>query len=348
MAARALTVNDLLHQLSREGQTESTGSFKLDPRQAHQKLAEFQFPDKHFYVLKFLQSAVAGGATWVRVDANARQVKMSHDGRAIPSQAVPELMGYILDERANPEQRYLKSAAAGVHGSLAVAARQVSIKSWDGQSGFHHSWEAGGWSQETWNGKSGQRETQFILQRPLTEVLRGWGRLANFPIFDFLFRKANSYEGELLTIYNRGIYVPAPLALNGKILEASFGTAKGNSRHLIEAHYPAEEGRPASLEMPPESQAAKFLYQKPATGTRCRCWLALETRKSPIARITYVDDGVTICQKEYDFACPGVVGVYSAEELKKDLTGFQLVSDHNHDQHLTWLREQVRELQRGL
>ena len=56
-----LEVDDLLSQLSNEGQLQSSGSFTVDLSRAKEKLARYVFEDPFYYILKLVQAAVAGG-----------------------------------------------------------------------------------------------------------------------------------------------------------------------------------------------------------------------------------------------------------------------------------------------
>ena len=59
--ADILEVEDLLSQLTAEGQLQSSGAFTVDLSRAKDKLARFQFEDPFYYILKLVQAAVAEG-----------------------------------------------------------------------------------------------------------------------------------------------------------------------------------------------------------------------------------------------------------------------------------------------
>lgn len=58
---------DVLRNITSEGSLESSGSFTLDANRMESKLAQHQLPTCDHYMLKFVQSAVAAGASEIRL-----------------------------------------------------------------------------------------------------------------------------------------------------------------------------------------------------------------------------------------------------------------------------------------
>ena len=53
-----LQVEDLLGELTREGQLQSSGRFTIDISKAKEKLAQFQFADPFCYILQLVQGSL--------------------------------------------------------------------------------------------------------------------------------------------------------------------------------------------------------------------------------------------------------------------------------------------------
>lgn len=379
---RVLEIGDLLQSLASEGRVDSTGGFSLDPKKALEKLQERRFENPFFYVLKLVQSAVSGGARRVDIEANSQAVKLRYDGCGLEADSMMELFGFLLDETGRREIRHLKHLAAGVHGSLAVSPRRLEVESWDGEQGFRHKWSAGGWRNETFSSK-GEPAIAFHLSRQVGQVLAGWRSIANSDIWDLLQRNRSTMEREQAVVFDRCVYAPVSLSLNGRPLEAAgFGQprfpgyeihedanpresrapwfvqvrnreayvegAVHCSHHLIETYLPVEDGSLASLARPAQSHATVCLDQVGGSGQRCRAWLALESALRPRSRITYVEDGVLINQLSPELNCPGVVGVISCEHLTKDVSGFKLVENQAFEEHLELLRAEAQKLRQAL
>lgn len=370
----------MLKSLRSQGREESSGVFSLAPEKALEKFKGFRFPKDDFYILKVIQSAVAAGAQTIEASCTPMGVALGHDGRPLETDSVPGLLSFLFDSSGSRKVRDLHHLAAGVVGSLAVAPRALSIESWDGQAGYCHRWGAGSWLTEKLS-QSPEWAVRFRLARPVGEVVGQWYHLAYSDVFDLLTRSPKVKYREESAIYDRCVYLPLKFRINGRPVQAThFGkprfpgyvshqdSSPGETRapwiylmkkhqyyiegavhkkhHLVEVHYGAAPGERASLAIPPSD--ATYFETRATVGQRCRAWLAIEADLKPGARITYVDDGVTICQKRYDLGCLGLVGVFSAEHLTKDLTGFGLVEDERYQDHLEWLRAQVGELRESL
>ncbi|MCA9795290.1 MAG: hypothetical protein KC910_25955, partial [Candidatus Eremiobacteraeota bacterium] len=300
---RVLEIGDLLQALATEGRVESKGEFSLDPKKALEKLKDSRFENPYFYVLRLVQSAVSGGARRVEVEANSQSVTLRYDGLGLEADSMIELFGFVLDETGRREIRHLKHLAEGVHGSLAVKPRRLQVESWDGQQGFRHKWSAGGWSNEKFASKA-ESGVVFQLSRQVGQVLAGWHYLASSDLWDLFQRNRSTMEREQAVVFDRCVYAPVVLTLNGRPLEsAGFGQPRfpgyqieedanpGESRapwfvqvrnreayvegaihcshHLIETYLPAETGTLSSLVRPLESQATVCLDQV-GPGGRCR------------------------------------------------------------------------------
>ncbi len=351
-----VTLENLLEDLHDDGETESSGVFTLDPKKAREKLQNFAFVSPDDYLPKLVQAGVAAGASQIEVEVNASIVELLFRDLYFEKDQVQGLMNYLLVENCPPEWRPLRHLAAGLRGSLAVEPGLVWWESWSDGKGYQRRW-----SDQDWNLKELERsEQQGRFSR--FHLVRQAGKRFRLA-FSSLFQ---SKEHERPGLLRRCAYLAQPLTLNGEpIKRAEFGRPRypgyrieldenpGESRPppylasdqlvegLIDKHhhlaevYPTDD-RPTSLIQPPHSQATL----KTLTGGPCRAWLGLEAQLEKTARITYIEDGVVLETRELELGIPGLVGIYSAEGLPKDLTGFSLVEGEAYRAHLDWLRQQ--------
>lgn len=126
-------VDEFLEALRTQGETESTGQFTLDVRKALEKLQEYQFTDKHHYILSLVASAVAGGATFVELDSRMGVLVLSYDGQPHELSELRNIYGTIFAQQT-PETAYLRELAIGLHGAGAVRPER-SLVSWDSAKG---------------------------------------------------------------------------------------------------------------------------------------------------------------------------------------------------------------------
>lgn len=351
--SRAFSLNDLMEDLSDDGVRDSSGVFTLDPKEAERKLATFALANPQDYILKLVQAAVAAGAGAVEVEARTGEVEVRWDGPGLAAHSLPGLMGHLLSAGCPPETRHLRHLAAGLRGSVGVKPRSLRVESGSGGGGFRRSWDGDGWKDEPLP----QREsslTQVYLARDLGSIFSEWG--AELGAMVRGRRNRNHEEEALLAACG---YLPVPISINEELVpRASFGQARYPTYKIEEDEFPGECRPPGYLvasdqdsyvegkvhrrhhlietqlvvgrgSLPPLGPrlASLRVGAEPATGQRCRSWIALESELSPRARVSFVDDGVMIAQEVLDSPVPGLVAVISVEELAKDLTGLQLVKD---------------------
>ena len=370
----ALTLEDLLADLSDDGVLVSTGDFTLDPKKAEEKLRNFGFTSPHHYILKLIQFAIGNGATWIDVQLKTTALILSFDGEAVKSSELEGLMAYLLAERTPEDRRQFRHLAAALRGAVAVEPRSLSFESWNGDNAFRRLWDQEGWRTEVGETldqcvHTGESFHRFTLGRTVGQ---------SFSTIATELKEALGSERseEELAIIEACRYCPATVTLEGKNLSTSpFGSKMypgydihqdpnpGEAKpppyamtegfvegkvdpkhHLLEQYYKAESGKPASL-ITPKGEAAVRLGALPKEHGFCRAWLGVRAELGA-SQITYVEDGVVIATGSYELPCPGITGVFSAELLPKDLTGFQLVEDERYQEHLKWLTDQAAELKK--
>ena len=371
----ALELDDLISELRGGGDSVQSGSFTLDSKKAEAKLKNFRLANPAFYILKVVQSAVASGAGRIAVDCGPTSVELLHDGEPPAGEMLEGLLGFVLDESGRPEVRAIKHLATGVHASLAVEPRVIRVQVWDGESGVEHEWKAGGSKHRDWNPDTEFREqwkVRFYLSQELEQVVSRWGFLARLHLGDLFGQRRSALTPEAGAIYDRCAYTPAEIMLNGRPLDnGHFGkpahsmarsrwhklppdpammmhNSVHRSHHLVECYYQEEDSATPGIGLPRFSHAQRCLSPDFPKDARCKAWLAMEAAQEPAARISFVEDGVTLCQSSFKLPYDGLVGVVNAATLKKDLSGFALVENENYAKQRLWLEEKGEELSQAL
>lgn len=383
MSESPIQLEDLLTELKQEGRLDSSGKFSLDLKRAGSKLEKFRLQNQYYYVLQLVQAAVAGGATQVEVDSNNQRVRVSWNGQIPDREELLELFGYLFEETERAEVRHLRHLAAGVNTAVAIGARRIWLECWNGQAGFRHSWASGGWQQEDGvGGEPGRPEVRFSLLRSAGQVVKGWSHTLQTDFLELFRRSRVTMTNEQAAVYDRCPYAPLTVKLNGSEVNSFlFGEPRfpgydilndsnpGETRipwwlklsdsrsyiegvchrrhHLVERHLGAERDSPGNLR-PPDVIKATVLEERGNVGNGCIAMLAIEADLNPHSRLTFIEDGVTLCQESPPLGVPGVVGLISAEGLQKDLSGFRVVHNRAYEERLAWIREQLREMTEAL
>ncbi len=95
-------LDDVLQELRDRGALDSRGEFTLDWRHALERLRGFQLPDRCFYVLKWIQSAVAARATRCQVRASARALSLTHNGSPFQPDQLQNFFSCLLEGSSLP------------------------------------------------------------------------------------------------------------------------------------------------------------------------------------------------------------------------------------------------------
>ncbi|MGE0491460.1 MAG: hypothetical protein AB7S38_19780 [Vulcanimicrobiota bacterium] len=351
---------------ARQGQTESSGVFSVDPVKARQKLALYQFTDPYIYVLRLVQAAVAAGADQVSVSSGQRSVELAFNSRFAPE----SLEQLLTLAGAGPPH-----LAAGLYGALNARASRIILSSGSARLSL----TAGG--------------GQFSQTEPVegTHVT--------------IRRKAPGFfwksDRESALVRERCCYAALPILCNGKIVNRAYLGLPGNDPDLREGErwflgepltdytqrelfLIAEEFRPDLVTAPWQptwgasmeaidgldwrttkelrrnhSQSARRSRSKaadkcfarcPRLGTRRSrslvlpseteetrahlrpCHLALATRRDSQgdSQLVVVRDGVALNTVFNAFPSPGALAVVSGRALKTDAGGMAVIEDRNY------------------
>ena len=105
-----------------------SGAFRVDRRRALDKLMRFQLPQAEMFMLPWVRSAVAGGATYVRLGAVDGTFEMRFDGRPFGREELTDPYSCLFD-RYKPENRRNRELAIGLLSVMRLKPLFVSIAS---------------------------------------------------------------------------------------------------------------------------------------------------------------------------------------------------------------------------
>lgn len=332
-------LESLLRELKEEGHWVSSGSFTLDTKLAETKLRNFQLPLPNGYAAKVVQFAVANSARRIEVNETAARFTMSFDGDTLPAHQVEGLLNYLLRDHLPDTQSHLRHLASALRGAVALNPRSVTFESHSGYSGFRREWDRAGW-RTTELPKGMPAGNRFVVYRTLGQ------RLASLVGFE-----GGKRLSEMEVLANLCGFCPAELVLQNKVLEHKlFSPERGNptrncalpspvspsstqylvagtfhrDEHILQDVLPAKKGERTSLGALPGLDGSP----------RCRAWIGIAANLTRGSQVLYVDDGVALNKSHLSLPCPGLRVVYSCELLDKDISGFQLVKNRKHREHL--------------
>lgn len=118
---------DLIAQLASEGTLDSRGEFTLDREKARDKMRKFQLEDPRRYVLELVQAAVLRGATAIRFEIDADDMRMWFDGRAFTVDDFDRLYGSLLSDGGDSPG--LSQLALGVNAAMGLGPKHILVES---------------------------------------------------------------------------------------------------------------------------------------------------------------------------------------------------------------------------
>lgn len=122
-------LENLIANLSRQGERRGGGSFTLDPARAREKLREYQLSDPHRYVLLLVQAATALGAERIEFEIDADDMWMRFDARFLEPGDIAGLFDALFADAADSGTRGRQTLAFGLNAALALSPRFVRVRS---------------------------------------------------------------------------------------------------------------------------------------------------------------------------------------------------------------------------
>ncbi|MBS2034593.1 hypothetical protein JST97_06385 [bacterium] len=292
-----LQLEDLLVSLNSEGQHDSSGAFTIDDRSALERLAKFQLVDPYQYCLRWLQAAVAGGASYFNWHGDSHQCYAEIGDYVIEPGQIHQLPTVMLDGRARRSERHV---SAGLNAVLRTYAKQIRLR-----SGNH----LGTWTHGKFQIESREMgmnctkiEVEFV---PLSREKR-------------LFAPARK-EAELL---HAQACVPISLSVGPHAPRRRLEKLANFYGARLKEFWIEAKGQQGFL--PPPFRAERNY-------PRCRLYLArLDTTEEVFPSLFYgVRDGEWLTPRPISDVT-NVVGFADVSHLQADLTGLQMVEDSDY------------------
>lgn len=331
----------LLDEARAEGRLDSSGVWRINLYAAARKLGRHLLADPTDSLLKWVQAALAGGASWVDVEIEADHVLVRFDGRTLDLSQLDTLDRWLLD-RGRPELHHL---AVGLTSAAAHGCDELSV-------GAH--------AREVTMTPSAYREVQTV---PGPNRIR-MGRRRSLAQ-----RLARS---EVRRLESRCLYAPVPVLVNGRLVnrphfgEPTRPALKGDRYDLGPHRARGPESYFGALEFATDLLAAPVLpHTRWWTVANLRGGALLDQPSAAVPGLTtagapiwachamcrrthsswseavFVGHGVVLTSERNVLDRPGLLAVISARDLKVDLSGFGVVHDEAYLQTIRTLRERV-------
>jgi hypothetical protein len=126
-------IEQVLSQCRSGGGFAKRRRFTLAREKAIDKLRSFALADPHFYVLQFIQAAVACGARVVDFEIEEEEVVFSFVGGRIRGEELAHLFDFLFAGKDRLEVAHLRALALGVNALLSFEPDEIVIVSGDGR-----------------------------------------------------------------------------------------------------------------------------------------------------------------------------------------------------------------------
>ncbi|MBT9589218.1 hypothetical protein IV102_38170 [bacterium] len=335
-----LQVEDLLKELTEEGQLQSTGRFTVDLSRAKEKLAQYQFQDPFCYILKLVQAAVAARADGFILQSGTTELVATLVGASFTPHELENLLYYLLQDAGTEvtASAALRHLAVAVNAAVGTRASEIVLKSWDGHSGVQVSWTRGGQRSAPWQPTLPQVQTRFQMRRVAGDMLSDvYQKVASRDLFSMMTGSRQGMDREQGLIYDRCAFCPIPIKINSKdcpgydlgapadvgLLANLVGRILGSEsvnpkHHLFELYYPGQ-----ALAGPRKTFTRWAGNRTPEANYSAI--LALPARLTGHTLVIPVLDGVSLQVQRLEWPGPPAIFYVDAQGLDLDLTGLSLV-----------------------
>ena len=337
-----LDVDDLLSQLSSEGELQSSGRFTVDVSKAKEKLAQFQFQDAFYYILKLVQAAVAGGASGLSLQSRTAEVEVTILGLGFTPYQLENVL-YSLMADSSETTPALRHFAMGLNAAVNTRASEITVQSFDGKDGLEVHWTKKAQRSAAWGPKKALPQTRLLLKRTAADVISDIGaKLGSRDIFSMFSGARKGMDREQALIYDKCAFCPMPISINGRpcpgydlgrppysgMLSVLWSrlfdsSAVDPKHHLFELYLPAQGGSGVSGPRLTHSRWPRG-FQKNSVYSAI---LAVPAHLAEDSIILPVRDGVQLEALRVSWDGPGAIIYLDARELDVDLTETKLVKN---------------------
>ncbi|MCP4674590.1 MAG: hypothetical protein GY854_03550 [Deltaproteobacteria bacterium] len=208
-------IDSLIKRSRSRGGFKKKGYFKLAYQKAKTKVAEYALPDRHFYCLEFIQSAVALNATFVDIATKPGTCIISFVGAHYDKQDLEYLFDFLLTTRQEDHFRARRRLAIGIAAALSKDGSRIVVETGDGTPDGSYRLEM-----------TSIEETAMI-GAPKKPISGTFIRVTGASSFG-----SSGMTPEDHLIEARCLDMPIPLQLNGNVL-----TGYSTSKAMLFRHY---------------------------------------------------------------------------------------------------------------
>ncbi len=340
--SQLLDVDDLLSQLSSEGELQSSGRFTVDVSKAKEKLAQFQFQDAFYYILKLVQAAVAGGASGLSLQSRTAEVEVTILGLGFTPYQLENVL-YSLMADSSETTPALRHFAMGLNAAVNTRASEIVVQSFDGKEGLEVHWTKKGQRSGAWAPKKALPQTRMLLKRTAADVFSDISaKIGSRDIFSMFSGDRKGMDREQALIYDHCAFCPMPISINGRpcpgydlgvpaysgVLSTLWSrlfepSAVDPKHHLFEVYLPAHGGAAVSGPRLTHSRWPRG-FEKNSLFSAI---LVVPARLSESTVVMPIRDGISLKPFHVAWDGPGAIFYLDARDLEVDLTEVNLIKN---------------------
>lgn len=317
-------LNQLISDLSVSGEADSSGAFTISPEQAREKLSQFALFKTRQYVVNVVASAVAGGASTIKVRTAPCRITFDYDGEPLSEHDLHSLWNQLL----SPTSPRLHELAMALNAARRLSTQRIQVESWS--EGELWRLEVVGDELRVSRSEEPGEGTKVTVVESSWSNPKAW----LFGPSEDLFLLGVTYLG------------PSQLMLNDRSLRRNvrFGHSPGCAawRHLTPA---APEAARLRVEQP-EPLVAPFCASDVAdSGSDLEAVITLgSTEECQRERLLLLCHGIAVPRPARALGYPFASAVVVAKGLRKNLSHSDLVEDEVYGKLLEELRCQTEAL----
>ena len=126
------SIDEVIERSRQAGEFSERKRFTVARSQAIQKMRQFALADPSYYVLEWIQAAVANGATYLDVFIDADESRMSYVGGGFTRGELEALFDFLFASKDDLELADVRQLALGVNALLLAEPESIVIESGDG------------------------------------------------------------------------------------------------------------------------------------------------------------------------------------------------------------------------
>ena len=305
-------LDDFLEQQRDHGTEDSEGVFTMAVKEASWKLQDYLLTTPRMFPVYLLSSAVAGGASYLRITRSGKTDIFKFDGEAYTLEELKLLSLPMLGSSAPQKVRDI-----GVVFSVAGNAGKLRFISDEGERGLELN-------------LSSERELT-VSERDNPKPRHGQSLIINYD------RDPISLE----KLEEMGRLAPIEVSLNGTQIRNVDDL--GMSEYRLYAHYLQDGTEPLMVRQARLCEYSIASIQKKITGRSMAvglCWPAFATHHGWL----FISNGVAYQLPQNEHSFPFACGVVAASDLPRDLSGSGFIRGEAYDKVWKEIDDAVEEL----